>query len=239
MAQVEPAEPAADKKVAPRAVSRHEERGIGESSERSWDIFGERPVEGGQASLDTRRSKSGTGLGLVLLGLIILAGGGLWLKRSGFRQPAQETAPRPAPTQPIEQPSGQAPSGVPTPADSASAAPSSATSLQAPPAPSAAGQASASASPTEITESLRPEDEKIIARALERAGECHKGGRASGTAQITLVIAPAGRVKDVQIQGEPIASAPVSRCIWAEMFSMQVPRFDGPPRTVKRSITLR
>ena len=78
-----------------------------------------------------------------------------------------------------------------------------------------------------------------VAAVLGRAERCHQGGRATGTAQVILTFQPDGKVSEVRIEGEPIASAPVASCIIAHAQSIILPRFEGEPFTYRHSITLR
>lgn len=86
-------------------------------------------------------------------------------------------------------------------------------------------------------------DEQALARALRwgfaRVDECHRGGRAGGTARAIVRFASSGLVEDVRIEGEPIASAPVSRCIVSYLRWMRIPAFEGPSFEVTREFTLR
>lgn len=76
--------------------------------------------------------------------------------------------------------------------------------------------------------------------AIQRAERtCHRGGRAVGTAQVFATFMPNGRVSQARIEGEPIASAPVARCIKDQLFSVVIPKFEGASFTVSEPITLR
>jgi hypothetical protein len=86
-------------------------------------------------------------------------------------------------------------------------------------------------------------DQKALERALrwfsEQAEGCHRGGRAAGTAKLVVTFGTAGKVVAAHIEGEPIASAPVARCILSYARSMLLPRFEGQSVTVTREFTLR
>lgn len=74
--------------------------------------------------------------------------------------------------------------------------------------------------------------------AMDKAQHCHAEGHAVGRANVYMTFAPSGRVDDVRIEGEPIASAPVSRCILEYARSVVLPKFDGPPFTIVRRVRL-
>jgi hypothetical protein len=75
--------------------------------------------------------------------------------------------------------------------------------------------------------------------AVQRAERpCHRRGRAVGKAQVFVTFAPNGRATDARVEGEPIASAPVARCIKDQLFSVIIPKFDGASFTVSEPITL-
>jgi hypothetical protein len=78
-----------------------------------------------------------------------------------------------------------------------------------------------------------------IGAVLGRAERCHQGGRATGKAQVVLTFQPDGKVSDVRVEGEPIASAPVASCIIAHAQSIILPPFDGKAFTYRYPITLR
>jgi hypothetical protein len=63
-------------------------------------------------------------------------------------------------------------------------------------------------------------------------------GRAGGTAELFITFSPSGKVSEARLVGEPIASAPVGRCILDYARAIFLPPFDGPPFTVSRTITL-
>ena len=74
--------------------------------------------------------------------------------------------------------------------------------------------------------------------AIRRAQRCHPHGHAAGTARLFITLAPSGRVSDVRIEGEPVASAPVAGCILGRTRSIQIAKFEGAPFTYTRSITM-
>jgi hypothetical protein len=75
--------------------------------------------------------------------------------------------------------------------------------------------------------------------AVQRAERtCHRRGRAVGKAQVFVTFTPNGRATDARVEGEPIASAPVARCIKDQLFSVIIPKFDGAAFTVSEPITL-
>jgi hypothetical protein len=75
--------------------------------------------------------------------------------------------------------------------------------------------------------------------ARNNALDCHSGGRASGNVSVEVSFVPEGRVERVQLQGEPIASAPVAKCIETYFESMLLPAYDGTPFTIVEQLTLR
>jgi hypothetical protein len=46
-------------------------------------------------------------------------------------------------------------------------------------------------------------------------------------------------VREVRLEGEPVASAPVAKCILSVLRSPLIPAFTGPEFSVIREITLR
>jgi hypothetical protein len=78
-----------------------------------------------------------------------------------------------------------------------------------------------------------------LAWARKQALACHQGGRAGGTVQVTITFLPEGKVRDVRLSGEPIASAPVAVCISSYFKSMLIPSYTGQPFTVEAELTLR
>jgi hypothetical protein len=78
-----------------------------------------------------------------------------------------------------------------------------------------------------------------IDAGLLRAKRCHLAGRATGTVRVFVTFDPTGRVSDARLQDEPIASAPVARCVLDQMRAILIPKFDGPAFTLERSLTLR
>jgi hypothetical protein len=80
---------------------------------------------------------------------------------------------------------------------------------------------------------------KLAEVAMRRATRCHLSGRPRGTADVIITIAPHGRVSAVKIEGEPIASAPVSTCIKEEMRTIVLRKFDGPEFSIRRQISFK
>jgi hypothetical protein len=60
-----------------------------------------------------------------------------------------------------------------------------------------------------------------------------------GTAQVYVTFAPNGRVVAARLEGEPLASAPVARCLLDQARSISLPKFEGEPFTIRQTITLR
>lgn len=101
-------------------------------------------------------------------------------------------------------------------------------------APEAPGEASG------IPEGVQPNVlQHRVYLALKRAEQCHRGGRATGTAQVLLTFAPNGRVSSARLVGEPIASAPVGTCVLLHAGAVTLPPYEGEPFTYKSTITLR
>jgi len=74
--------------------------------------------------------------------------------------------------------------------------------------------------------------------AIHRAQRCHPHGHAAGTSRLFITFAPSGRVSDVRIEGEPVASAPVAACILSHARSIRIAKFTGEPFTYTKSITM-
>jgi hypothetical protein len=147
---------------------------------------------------------------------------------------------------PIHDTAGEA-GALPAPADSASAdgtvppkAPTPAP--RALPAKRAAKQTTASADATRA-EAAVPYDKATLAQALnaavQKAEQCDLWGRVTGTARLFVTFAPSGRVTDARLEGEPLESAAVARCILHQARAASLPPFQGPAFTVARKITLR
>jgi hypothetical protein len=75
--------------------------------------------------------------------------------------------------------------------------------------------------------------------AMARARRCHLGGRATGDATIYAAFGPDGHVQQVVIKGEPIASAPVSKCITTHASGVAVKPYQGDAFVIRQGITLR
>lgn len=75
--------------------------------------------------------------------------------------------------------------------------------------------------------------------ARSHALSCHRGGRAGGTVHVEITFAPEGKVSDVVLRGEPVASAPVGRCIESYFKAMLLPPYEGEPFIVHEQLTLR
>jgi hypothetical protein len=112
---------------------------------------------------------------------------------------------------------------------------------QTPSSPSAA-QASAASAP-EASEPPSyvhgPTVSHRIWLALRRAERCQLDGRAVGSAEVFVTFSPNGRVSAARIEGEPVASAPVARCILDQARSIRIAKFDGDEFTLHQSIVLR
>ena len=125
-----------------------------------------------------------------------------------------------------------------------SSATHSAAQARAPLVESAAASNLASPSPpSAATKTGGTPDERrlVFARTWARSHAlmCHRGGRAVGDVTLTITFAPSGRVSQVEMHGEPVASAPVGRCIEDYYRSMLIPAFEGEPYTFSEQLTLR
>ncbi|MGC4065011.1 MAG: hypothetical protein QM784_10290 [Polyangiaceae bacterium] len=85
----------------------------------------------------------------------------------------------------------------------------------------------------------RPAVVHLTSLALRRAQRCDPLGHAVGNATVFVTFAPTGTVSAAHIEGEPVASAPVSRCILHHARSVRIARFNGAPFTYAASITMR
>lgn len=77
-----------------------------------------------------------------------------------------------------------------------------------------------------------------VYKAMRRAEQCHPEGRVTGDADVIIDFGPDGLVRDARVVGEPVASAPVAHCILAQARAVRISRFEGPPFTLRQSITL-
>ncbi|HMA96652.1 MAG TPA: hypothetical protein VKP30_28395 [Polyangiaceae bacterium] len=75
--------------------------------------------------------------------------------------------------------------------------------------------------------------------AVRRSQRCHPQGHAVGTAQLFVTFSPNGRVSAARLEGEPLASAPVAKCILSHARAIQMPKFKGQAFTHVISVTLR
>ncbi|HMA96116.1 MAG TPA: hypothetical protein VKP30_25695 [Polyangiaceae bacterium] len=75
--------------------------------------------------------------------------------------------------------------------------------------------------------------------AIRRAEHCDPRGHAVGTARVLITFAPNGTVSHVKLEGEPIAGAPVSRCILHHARSIRIAKFNGNAFTYATQITMR
>jgi hypothetical protein len=80
---------------------------------------------------------------------------------------------------------------------------------------------------------------EFSAIAMRLAHRCHPSGHPAGTARVFITFAPDGHVRDARIEGEPIASAPVARCILDHARSIVIPKFEGAPFTLVRTVNMR
>jgi hypothetical protein len=132
---------------------------------------------------------------------------------------------------------------TPTKAPADTGATSGARSLRAAVAAKlAANKASAGSGAPGGAGALAYDESKVnqsLSLAVRKAEQCDLWGRATGTAQLFITFAPSGKVTRAHLVGEPIASAPVARCILHHARTSSVPAFNGTAITVSRKITLR
>ncbi len=139
---------------------------------------------------------------------------------------------------------GRAPSAVELTAPAPSQGQPPVPAASAPPAPASsevpAAPAVAAAEESEIPSTV--DARTLLARtavALRRAERCHPWGHAAGSADVLVTFAPRGRVIAARLEGEPLASAPVARCILEQARSVKIPAYEGEPFTLRQKITLR
>lgn len=106
----------------------------------------------------------------------------------------------------------------------------------------AAKQPAASEAPAPA-QNVVPYDKATLAQALsaavQKAEQCDLWGRVTGTAKLFVTFAPTGKVTDARLEGEPLESAAVARCILHHARGASLPPFQGPEFTISRKITLR
>ena len=90
----------------------------------------------------------------------------------------------------------------------------------------------------EGTEFDRAAARSALAGAAAQASSCRKDGDPSGTATLTIIFAPSGRVTSAQIQGPPFAGTPTGGCIANTMRHATVPAFSGEHVTVTKQIVV-
>jgi hypothetical protein len=54
-----------------------------------------------------------------------------------------------------------------------------------------------------------------------------------------MTFAPDGHVTSARLEGEPIASAPVGKCVLQQARAVRVPPYQGEPFTYRSKVTLR
>jgi hypothetical protein len=154
--------------------------------------------------------------------------------------PVPATSVTPAPS--AAQPSAAPPSAAPPSAAASAVQPSAAASAAQPSAaasaaqPSAPGASDESGLPSYVD---APSVLYLTRVALRRAVHCHPLGHAVGTADVYITFAPSGVVSDARLEGEPLASAPVARCILESVRAIGARKFNGEPFTLHQTITLR
>jgi hypothetical protein len=169
-----------------------------------------------------------------------------------IEKPVAAAAPPPAPAATAPTPTAPAPTApaatapaaiapAPSPAPEPTAAVAAVAKPAAPSTPAAATAPSAAndgtgALPAYVSE---PGVRFLTRVAVQRAERtCHRRGRAVGKAQVFATFTSNGRVSQARVEGEPIESAPVSRCIKDQLYAVVIPKFTGAPFTVSEPITL-
>lgn len=166
-----------------------------------------------------------------------------------LEKPVAAAAPPPAPAATAPTPTAPAPTAPAATAPAAiapapSPAPEPTAAAAAPAAPSAPAAATAPSAandgPGALPAYVSEPGVRFLTRvAVQRAERtCHRRGRAVGKAQVFATFMPNGRVSQARVEGEPIESAPVSRCIKDQLYAVVIPKFTGAPFTVSEPITL-
>ena len=88
------------------------------------------------------------------------------------------------------------------------------------------------------TEFDRAAARNALASAAAQASSCRKEGDPSGTANLTIIFAPSGRVTSAQIQGPPFSGTATGGCIASTMRRASVPAFSGDHVTVSKTIVV-
>lgn len=141
----------------------------------------------------------------------------------------ESPAPSEAGTAPAE--AGTAPAEAPSPVPSQAGAPAS-----DPPA----GQAPVGSTQNEFPPYVSaPVVQTFLDIARRRAERCHPEGHAVGTATMFVTFTPDGKVSEARLEGEPVASAPVARCILDHARAIRIPKFDGAPFTARQVVRMR
>jgi hypothetical protein len=89
-----------------------------------------------------------------------------------------------------------------------------------PAAPPSASPAPSTASPPAYNEKALRE---VLTWAFTNAEDCHRGGRTAGSAVASLRFGPSGKVLYATLEGEPIASSSISKCILSYLRSAMIP----------------
>ena len=177
---------------------------------------GQRAARRGISSLFAGQRAARLGIPVVGLTLLTVTGAVLMLRPGGLQQAAPSSSASPAEP------------GRTEPAPSTSGASVASTQEKVP--------LSDDGIPDYVS---RPAVIHLTGIAIRRAQRCHPRGHAVGTARVFVTFAPNGTVSDARIDGEPLASAPVSRCILDHARSIRIARFNGEPFTYVPTVTLR
>lgn len=78
-----------------------------------------------------------------------------------------------------------------------------------------------------------------LAAAAAQAGGCRKDPDPPGTAVVTVIIAPSGRVTSASVNGPPYAGTKTGGCVALRMREVRVPAFSGSHETVRKTVVVR
>ncbi|MBN1608888.1 MAG: hypothetical protein JW940_19835 [Polyangiaceae bacterium] len=153
---------------------------------------------------------------------------------AGTAHPAVSVPPRQETKQPpAEAAAAQSLAPEPAPSQAQPAAPAAA---PARPLPSVASASDMSSVPAAVRRNVL---QHRVYLAMKKAEDCHRGGRARGKAQVFITFGPDGHVSRAWLEGEPVASAPVGRCVLELAEAVKVPPYQGEPFTYRARVTLR
>jgi hypothetical protein len=203
----------------------------------------------GPAIAERKRPRLRHAWAAVLFSVVGIGGGVLaavrWIPAHGpGRASAVARANAAAVHEPMVAPPRREKKPSPTKAQPAPSPPPEAAPSREQPAPAAPAEQVASASPagepSAIPDGVHPNVLQYrVYLAMKKAEDCHRGGRARGKAQVFMTFAPDGHVTSARLEGEPIASAPVGKCVLQQARAVRVPPYQGEPFTYRSKVTLR